>query len=101
MPVLFFNRPEEWNDDLQAQSYSYRLLMSFQPRDYPEEIKQIHQPTLVVVGSLDESFYPDQFPIVFKDAKTANVIIVKGAKHLDVMDNEDSKRYVRTWFDQF
>lgn len=63
LPVLFFNRPVQLNDSLHVPSYSFSLLINFNPKNHVEEIKNISIPCLVLVGKEDERFYPDQFPV--------------------------------------
>jgi len=97
LSVLFFNRPKNLEDSLQATSYSYRLAMSFQPHQYSEDIQKIHCPTLVLVGDQDESFYSDQFSVVFGKSNWAEVKVISGAKHLDLMNHPVSKSIISQW----
>ena len=97
LPVFYFNRPVEWSDDLLPASYSYRLMMDFEP-NYKTDIQKINQPTLVIVGSDDESFYADQFSNVFKPAgEKVKLKIIEGARHLDVIDNENTQATIYSW----
>lgn len=98
LPVLFFNLPENRNDEWQTPSYTYRLSMSFQPNNYKEAIKKIHHPALVLVGDKDESFYADQFQKVFKESALCEVKVIPGATHLDVLNNQESKKEITNWF---
>lgn len=98
LPVLFFNRPENINDSLQLPSYSYNLLMNFDSKDYQQEIKNINKPCLVLVGNEDESFYPEQFPIVFEPSKKfVKVEIIENVKHLDIVKNNKTFELIRKW----
>jgi non-heme chloroperoxidase len=98
LPVLFFNRPENINDSLQLPSYSYNLLMNFDSKDYQQEIKNINKPCLVLVGNEDESFYPEQFPIVFEPSKKfVKVKIIENVKHLDIVKNNKTFELIRKW----
>lgn len=98
LPVLYFNRPEKWNDSLQADSYSYRLNVSFSPQSYDQELQSNDKPILVLVGSDDESFYAEKFePIFAEHAANATVRLVKNAKHLDLPDNEKAYKIMSEW----
>lgn len=98
MPVLFFNRPAEYNDKLQAPSYSYRMAVNFAPKDYLEDIEMISIPTLVLVGGQDESFYPEQFGPVFMPAqKFARVEIFDDANHLNIVSHRETLHHIEEW----
>jgi len=98
LPVLFFNRPENINDSLQVPSYSYRMTMNFDSKDYQQEIKNTNIPCLVLVGKEDESFYPEQFPIVFEPSKKfAQVEIIENVKHLDIVKNNKIFKLIKEW----
>lgn len=98
LPVLFFNRPENIDDSLQVPSYSYSMTMNFDSKDYQQEIKNINIPSLVLVGKEDESFYPEQFPIVFEPSKKfVQVKIIENAKHLDIVKNNKIINLIKEW----
>lgn len=101
LPVLLFNRPEKWNDDLQVESYSYRMAVNFAPNDYLEDISKISMPTLVLIGENDESFYPEKFSTVFDSVKqNVNVHIIDGENHMSIVDTDNSQRHIRDWFNR-
>lgn len=98
LPVLFFNRPAQLNDSLQVPSYSFNLLINFNPKNHVEEIKNISIPCLVLVGKKDEGFYPDQFPIVFQSAShVVELALLDKIKHLDLVSSSTTLHYIRTW----
>ena len=89
-PVLFFNRPKAYEDSLQNKSYSYRMAVNFAPKNYKEDINHLQTSSLVLVGSEDESFYPNKFKEVFSPAsKFIDIQILQGVNHLNIVkDNE-------------
>lgn len=98
LPVLFFNRPETMNDSLQVPSYSYNMTMNFDTKDHQKEIDNINIPCIVLVGKEDESFYPEQFPIVFEPAKKfVQVEIMENIKHLDIVKNNKTFELIHEW----
>lgn len=100
LPVIYFNRPSEWNDSLQTESYSYRLSESFSPQDYARDLQRNKKPLLVLEGSDDEAFYPDKFkPIFDQYAPSANFQMITGAKHLDLPGNQQTILTISTWVD--
>lgn len=99
--VLFFNRPEEWADPLQADSYSYRLNQSMSPASYVDELQANTAPILTLVGREDGAFYPDKFEDVFsKNAPHAQLEIVPGAKHLDLPSNQTAANLIVAWLEK-
>ena len=98
LPVLFFNRPDEWNDEFQAESYSFRLNESLAPRAGLADLTRMSQPALVVVGADDESFYAEEFVEVFGqfDA-TATVEVVPDAMHLNLPDSSAARSTIFAW----
>jgi non-heme chloroperoxidase len=96
-PVLFFNRASKWNDSLQVASYSYRMAMSMDPKDFKSDIKNIYAPAIVLVGGDDESFYADKFDEVFSSSEYAETHIIEGTAHLDVIDNKESLGKITDW----
>lgn len=98
LPVLFFNRPEEINDNLQVPFYSFRMTINFTPKNYKEDIRNINIPCLVLVGRQDESFYPEQFQIAFEPAnKFVKTEILDNTKHLSLVSNQETFERIREW----
>lgn len=98
LPVLFFNRPEAYDDKLQVPSYSFRMTVNFTPKNYREDIKKIDIPCLVLVGEQDESFYPEQFQLAFEPAKRfVKTEILDSTKHLDLVTHQETFKRIEEW----
>ena len=98
LPVLLFNRPDEWNDNLQVESYSYRMAVNFAPNHYLKDIARISVPTLVLIGENDESFYSEKFSSVFDTTKTnIELHIVDDANHMNIVDIAKSRKHLLDW----
>jgi len=98
LPVLFFNRPEAYDDKLQVPSYSFRMTINFTPKNYREDVKKIDIPCLVLVGKQDESFYPEQFQPAFEPAKRfVKTEILDSTKHLDLVSNQETFKRIEEW----
>ncbi len=98
LPVLFFNRPENINDNLQVPFYSFNMMINFNPKNHIEEIKNIDIPCLVLVGKNDESFYPDKFPNAFAAAKEfVRLDLLDDVKHLDIVNNQKTFEIIKSW----
>ena len=97
--VLIFNRQEFLKNDLQLESYSYRLLMSLSADDYKHAIQSINKPSILFVGSEDESFFADKFESTFASAKVpVDVHVLNGVKHLDVVNSQSAHEKLTKWF---
>lgn len=102
LTVLLFNRPEAWNDELQVPSYSYRMAVNYGPNNYAKDIEKIIVPSLVLVGSNDESFYSEKFASVFDVGTSKNFIdvkVVQGANHMSIVDNIESRKRIVDWYE--
>ncbi len=98
LPVLFFNRPEDINDNLQVPYYSFNMTMNFDTKNYKDEIKNINIPCLVLVGKQDESFYSEQFPKIFEPAKKfVRLEILDSVKHLDIVKSHQVFEIIKEW----
>lgn len=101
LPVLFFNRPENIDDELQAPSYSFRMMTDFAPNNYKDNIKKIHIPCLVLVGDQDESFYPEQFEVAFGPAaKFVDTKIMDNTNHLGLVNERKTFEVIKRWLAQ-
>ena len=85
LPVIRFALDEESKSFLTSE-YSFALSANFGPqRDFIQNIKAIHQPCELVVGSNDEAFYADRFEDVFRSAgKIVPVTIVPDVGHIQL-----------------
>ena len=101
LPVLYFNRPDKWNNSLQTQSYSYRLNESFSPQNFAQNLQHNKRPMLVLVGREDDAFYPELFEPVFSEyAPQAEVHLVAGAKHLDLPNSQVAFTLISEWLNR-
>jgi len=74
----------EWRDMLTSE-YAYALWANFRPHlDYREDLRNSAPSMAVVVGALDEQFYPQRFAAEFAEAGRASVpiTIVPGVGHV-------------------
>jgi alpha-beta hydrolase superfamily lysophospholipase len=66
-------------------NYSYLLATNFRPKaDYNANIAAIKQPLSVLVGELDELFYPKAFTGLF-ETTNAKVNIIQGVNHVGMI----------------
>ncbi|MCJ8294898.1 MAG: alpha/beta hydrolase [Colwellia sp.] len=96
--VLFFNRPRKVASELQLESYSYQLNESFSPQSYASDLSNYKNPMLLLVGELDEAFYPNEFKKVLEiNAPHAEFHLVKNTKHLNLPLSEEAAKLMQLW----
>ncbi|MDB9797735.1 alpha/beta fold hydrolase [Pseudomonadales bacterium] len=97
-PVVFFNRPPEWDNPLQVDNYTYRLNESFSPQDYVRALEQNKKPILVLVGEGDDAFYPTEYePMFSAHAPHAELQILPNLKHLNLPSSEATYEKLSHW----
>ena len=97
-PVIYFNRPENLADGLQANAYSYRLNESISPRAYQTDLRAIQQPVITIVGKDDEALLADQFEAVFKQfAPQTSLHLLANTQHLDLPTRQETSELLSTW----
>jgi non-heme chloroperoxidase len=97
LPVLYFNRPADWNDELQAGSYSWRLNESLSPRPGLRDLNSLDKPTLVLVGERDDAFYPEKFSAVFAEQSAAKVAVIPDVDHLGLPASPAAQHLAARW----
>jgi non-heme chloroperoxidase len=82
-------------------TYSLRMLANMAPRtDYLTDIRNIHNPTGVMVGEEDEFSLPDQFAPVFHSQRPdVTVKVLPHLKHLDMITNPVALDTIQQWLD--
>lgn len=100
LPVLLFNRPAQWDTDNQLDSYSYRLNESLEPKDFQLSLSLINQPILLLAGEDDEAFYAERYADAFSSAADADIQLLPGVAHLDVVNHPKSFEYAGEWLTQ-
>ena len=97
LKVIEFNMPQEARNGTETLAYSYRLNVSYGPRDYQKDLSSITQPLLVVVGSGDEVFYADQFEPVISRYTKGTVKVLEGVNHLDIVVCPEVRPVIKEW----
>jgi alpha-beta hydrolase superfamily lysophospholipase len=94
LPVLAFGVPMDSKRFTAA--YSMRLLENFSPhQDYLADIRNIHKPTVVLVGTNDEFGLPEKFAPVFHGQRAdVEVKLLPGLNHLDLVTRPEAMRAI-------
>ena len=93
LPVLAFAVPDSKRF---TASYSMRLLENFAPHDdYLADIRKMHRPAVVLVGSNDEFLLAEQFAPVFQSQHVnVEIQILPGLGHLDMVTSPEAMRAI-------
>jgi non-heme chloroperoxidase len=98
LPVIDFNMPKEYRDGTETLTYSYRLNTGYAPKNYKKDFKSIHQKTLILVGSNDESFVPEMFePTVSKYKRDVIVKILMNVTHMGLVMGKEVRPVLNEW----
>ena len=96
--TLEFKLPPRYRTGNETLAYSYRLMTGINPRNYASDLQALEKPTLVVVGTDDESFYADEFRSVFQEfSPQAQVELMPGATHLTLVVDAGLPPLVVQW----
>ncbi|GGK03721.1 alpha/beta hydrolase [Lentibacillus kapialis] len=98
LPVISFNMPGNMRDSTETLKYSYRMQYSMVPHDdYKHDLKQIHPPALLVVGSEDHSFDSKAYKSLFGKYSGADVSVVDGLSHFGIVTDKKSQSLIADW----
>lgn len=84
MEVVDFEMPQSARYGDETLTYTYRLAASLVP-DSHTAITGIDEPTLTLIGSEDEALVPEAYEMLLTDDETAQLEILDGLSHLDLM----------------
>jgi|WetSurMetagenome_2_1015567.scaffolds.fasta_scaffold181195_2 non-heme chloroperoxidase len=99
LTVVDFNMPEGARNGTETLSYSYRLIMGYEPRDYKKDLGLITQPLLVVAGTGDEAFFADQFEPVISQFTKVKVKLLPGVTHMGVVVGPEVRPVIKEWLE--
>ena len=98
-----FNMPQAFRNGTETLAYSYRLNISFAPRDYEDDLSAISQPLLVLAGADDETMFAEQYqPVITQhipDNKQARVEVLPGVSHMGVVVSPDVRPVIQAWIE--
>jgi non-heme chloroperoxidase len=98
LEVIRFNMPAEARDGTETLAYSFRLNTAYHPEKYQKDLAAITQPLLVLIGTEDEAFLPDQYePTVTKHNPTAQVELLPGVNHNGIVVGEEVQPILAAW----
>ncbi|MBN1921642.1 MAG: alpha/beta fold hydrolase [Anaerolineae bacterium] len=97
LPVFSLNVPQEARDGVETLSYSYRLYVSYSPRNYRNDLRAIRQPLLLIAGTADEIFRAEQYEPLVAQCASAQVKLLDGVSHMGLVMAPELGMIVNTW----
>lgn len=94
LDTLFFNVSRNGK----RMNYSYRAMSSMSPANLQNALKADETPLLTLVGSRDEAFIPEAYPLVIQAHPNGKVVIVEGETHDGIFRNEKGFSEIRNWW---
>lgn len=102
LPVIDFNMPREARDGTETLQYTFRLNTGYAVLNYKaaqQAFANIHQPLLLIVGSEEELFIPEEYEPMISPHTKADIHIVDGLSHMGVAVSDRIHGIIRDWFD--
>jgi alpha-beta hydrolase superfamily lysophospholipase len=89
----FFNLPHA----MPLRSYSYRAMENQGPADYRRALADVSVPLLTVVGTRDEAFVAEAFPLAMRHAPRGELVLVPDATHEGIVRDPRTMAAVHVW----
>jgi len=93
LKVVFYNLPKQ----MPISSYSYRSMNAIYPDNLSHTLKRIEAPLITLVGSKDEVFIAEEYPIVIKAYSTGDCFVIENETHNGIRHNEEAMIKIREW----
>jgi hypothetical protein len=91
--VVFYNLPEQ----MPVRTYTYRSMEASYPKNLRNTLRSIDEPLLVLVGSKDEAFIPEEYPAVINSYSDGECYIIEGETHNGIRHNQEAMNFVGSW----
>ena len=93
LQVVYYNLTEK----MPIRSYSYRSMQASFPIDYHKALRAITKPLLVLVGSQDEAFIAEEYPLLIKAYSRGKAYLIEGETHNGIRHNQEAMDKVFDW----
>ena len=91
--VVFYNLPKQ----MPIHKYSYRSMKASYPTNFKEALKMIDVPLLTFVGSNDEAFIAEEYPIVMSAYSTGECFVIENETHNGIRHNKEAMKKIEVW----
>ncbi len=99
LSIVDFNKPAKFWDGTETLSYSYRLNVSYHPRNnYQADLRALPEHTLVLIGANDAAVDADALrSLMAADAPRAEVKILTGISHFGIFSDPGALDVAAGW----
>jgi alpha-beta hydrolase superfamily lysophospholipase len=99
LPIVEFNKPEQYWDGTETLAYSYRLNVSYHPRfKYTDDLRALDGKALVLVGAGDEAIDAEALRLLFAaSAPRARVTVLPGINHFGIFSASTALEQTTAW----
>lgn len=99
LPIVDFNKPAKYWDGTETLTYSYRLNMSYHPRNnYQADLAALGDNTLVLIGANDQAIDPAALREEFaKNAPRAQFVEVPNVNHFGIFSDDAPLATIVAW----
>jgi non-heme chloroperoxidase len=99
LPIVEFNKPEQYWDGTETLAYSYRINASYHPRfKYADDLRELDGKTLVLVGADDEAIDAEALRVLFAaSAPRARVTVLPGINHFGIFSAPSALEQTTAW----
>jgi pimeloyl-ACP methyl ester carboxylesterase len=99
LPIVEFNKPEQYWDGTETLTYSYRLNASYHPRvRYDGDLRALDGKALVLVGAADEAIDAEALRLLFAaSAPRARVTVLPGINHFGIFSDSAALDQTTAW----
>jgi non-heme chloroperoxidase len=102
LPIVEFNKPEQYWDGTETLTYSYRLSASYRPRvKYHGDLRALDGKALVLVGADDEAIDAEALRLLFAaSAPRARVKVLPGINHFGIFSDSAALDQTKAWLNE-
>lgn len=93
LKVMFYNLPKQ----MPIQSYSFRSMNAISPNNLRHTLKSIKAPLITLVGSKDEVFIAEEYPMVMNAYSEGECFVIENETHNGIRHNKDAMAKIREW----
>jgi alpha-beta hydrolase superfamily lysophospholipase len=93
LKVVFYNLPKQ----MPIKSYSYRSMLASYPKNFKKTLQKMKVPLIALVGSKDEAFIAEEYPIVFTSYSNGDCYLFEGETHNGIRHNTKAFQKINEW----
>lgn len=97
LPIFSLNVPHYARDGQETLSYTYRLYVSYSPRNYRRDLRAIKKPLLLIAGTADDAFRAEKYEMLIARDTAGQVKLLDGVSHMGLVVHPKLGMIINTW----